>query len=810
MKKGFTLLETLLAIFLITIIFFGLFGAFELGIRLSSHIRARVTAISLANLQIEKIRNLPYKDIGINKEGVIPQGVVEESFEITINGIPFLVENNITYVVNCADGVTPDGDPCPSDAEGKCPQDPCPQDLCPFDYKRVEVKVSWKGFWGGEVKMVTDIAPRSIAEECQEEGGMLSVRVFDSKGVLVSSPLIEVKDPETDTLIQEAIPEDGKFLFVLPTSTYKVVVSKTDYTKERTYGVGEEYNGQTIYEPENPNPIVLENQLTEISLSIDQISKFLIYTYQAKANHIYYVRTSGSDENDGLSPDTAFLTIQKAVNTAQAGDFIFVGAGTYQEEVSFPNSGTQDNPIVVVADVEGEYTGDAGEVVIEGVNYGFVIDGQDNIKIYGFTLRGASLANIYLNNTSNIYLSSLNIAQSQGDGIIIDNSNNIELVNNTVENNQSNGILIQNSSKIQINNNKVFTNQLNGISADNLLSSTIKSNLIIQNQEDGIEIASSQIEILNNTFYQNQESGISLVGSPNVVIQNNIIVGSDKGIEATDSSEAEVSYNDFWQNTQDATGIVLDETNIFDDPFFVDASNYNFHLSSTEAGQTQDSPCIDAGSDLASNLSLSSQTTRTDNIKDTDIVDLGYHYFVTLPKAPSPFGASIGNVSFLLQGEKIVGKDENQNDILKYQATHQTDETGYLLLDNMEWDSYTFSDFTIEGENLSLIISWPSAMPIKLYPGIEQTVKLGLRASDSLYLQILDSQDLTPIFNAKVRLHNQSYDKTLFTNQEGEVLFIPLESGVYSLDIEADGYESYSDTLSIMGNVEKVIYLKRS
>ena len=148
MKKGFTLLETLLAIFLITIIFFGLFGAFELGIRLSSHIRARVTAISLANLQIEKIRNLPYKDIGINKEGVIPQGVVEESFEITINGIPFLVENNITYVVNCADGVTPDGDPCPSDAEGKCPQDPCPQDLCPFDYKRVEVKVSWKGLHG--------------------------------------------------------------------------------------------------------------------------------------------------------------------------------------------------------------------------------------------------------------------------------------------------------------------------------------------------------------------------------------------------------------------------------------------------------------------------------------------------------------------------------------------------------------------------------------------------------------------------------------------------------------------------------------
>jgi hypothetical protein len=55
------------------------------------------------------------------------------------------------------------------------------------------------------------------------------------------------------------------------------------------------------------------------------------------ANRTYYVRTTGSDGNDGLSAGTAFLTIQAAVNTALALDMsihsvtIDVGAGTFAE-----------------------------------------------------------------------------------------------------------------------------------------------------------------------------------------------------------------------------------------------------------------------------------------------------------------------------------------------------------------------------------------------------------------------------------------------------------------------------------------------
>jgi hypothetical protein len=54
--------------------------------------------------------------------------------------------------------------------------------------------------------------------------------------------------------------------------------------------------------------------------------------------------------------------------------------------------------------------------------------------------------------------------------------------------------------------------------------------------------------------------------------------------------------------------------------------NGDYHLSQVTAGQAADSPCVDAGSDLTVNLGMDEFTTRTDNVADTGIVDMGYHY----------------------------------------------------------------------------------------------------------------------------------------------------------------------------------------
>jgi hypothetical protein len=73
-------------------------------------------------------------------------------------------------------------------------------------------------------------------------------------------------------------------------------------------------------------------------------------------------------------------------------------------------------------------------------------------------------------------------------------------------------------------------------------------------------------------------------------------------------------------------------SNIDTDPLFVTGALGDYYLSQTDAGQLQNSPCVDAGSDLAVNLDLVVNyqkimyTTRTDEVVDIGIVDMGYHY----------------------------------------------------------------------------------------------------------------------------------------------------------------------------------------
>ncbi|MBN1591989.1 MAG: right-handed parallel beta-helix repeat-containing protein, partial [Candidatus Coatesbacteria bacterium] len=66
--------------------------------------------------------------------------------------------------------------------------------------------------------------------------------------------------------------------------------------------------------------------------------------------------------------------------------------------------------------------------------------------------------------------------------------------------------------------------------------------------------------------------------------------------------------------------------NISDDPEFASGPEGDFYLSQTAAGEGNDSPCLDTGSDLASTLGLDNCTTRTDSSPDANQVDMGFHY----------------------------------------------------------------------------------------------------------------------------------------------------------------------------------------
>jgi len=255
MQKGFTLIDVLVGSFLVTIIFVGIFGAYQLGFQVLGLGQSRVVAINTANEEMEKIRNLPYASVGtVGAELPFAEGSLSSTKVVARNNTDYTVETRVKYIVDSTDGLG------------------SPEDPCPNDYKRVDIGVSWGGIFGGDVSLVTDIVPQDLAQECSQTGGVLDISVFDAYGAMVISPLIEVYDAATDELVDSATPDSGHYYFSVPAGEFKVVVSKSGWNSSRTYGDDE------VATPEKPDPDVGEGEVEQLAFSIDDLSSFEINT----------------------------------------------------------------------------------------------------------------------------------------------------------------------------------------------------------------------------------------------------------------------------------------------------------------------------------------------------------------------------------------------------------------------------------------------------------------------------------------------------------------------------------------------------
>ncbi len=88
----------------------------------------------------------------------------------------------------------------------------------------------------------------------------------------------------------------------------------------------------------------------------------------------FYVSPSGLDIAPGISPLTAWRTIQKADSVTQPGDIVRILPGTYKERVTLKTDGTAAKPITYLAD---------GPVKVQG---GFYLNGSDYTKVIGFEI----------------------------------------------------------------------------------------------------------------------------------------------------------------------------------------------------------------------------------------------------------------------------------------------------------------------------------------------------------------------------------------------------------------------------------------
>ncbi len=258
----------------------------------------------------------------------------------------------------------------------------------------------------------------------------------------------------------------------------------------------------------------------------------------------YWVSAGGSDGDDGLSPATAWATLQFAADSVVAGDTVHVGAGTYTG-FYLDTSGTAPAPIVFLADGPGAVIDSDNPSTPDGIN----LEGADHVVIDGFTVTGATRAGVRAVLADFVTIRNVTAANNGKWGIFTGFTDDLLVENNeTYGAADEHGIYVSNSSdRPTIRDNLIYDNNANGIhlngdasqGGDGLIEDAlIERNVIYGNgvaggsgiNGDGL----TNSTIRNNLLYDNHASGISLYridasagASGNVVVNNTIINASD-------------------------------------------------------------------------------------------------------------------------------------------------------------------------------------------------------------------------------------------------------------------------------------------
>lgn len=326
-------------------------------------------------------------------------------------------------------------------------------------------------------------------------------------------------------------------------------------------------------------PIVKRPLLRSLFLIL---SICLVFSIGAQAQQAYYVAKNGSDSNSG-SASAPWLTIGHAASVAQAGSTVYVEAGTYNESVTFANSGTSSAPIVFngqgVAIVDGTGVACCTSPTFAQSN-GFIGTNTQGLFNIGaaagvnyLTIEGFTVQNYKVSTAAKVPVGILIVGSGTG----------INILNNTVKNIQETagkrgnayGIGVFGISatplSVTVSGNTV-TGCLTGESETttyngNVQNFVVSNNTIYNNDNIGMDAIGfegvgptgfDQAKngdvygnlIYNNSAYKNpgegnqyDEDGLYCDGCAEVTFERNTLYGNDLNIEAASETAGKVSSN---------------------------------------------------------------------------------------------------------------------------------------------------------------------------------------------------------------------------------------------------------------------------
>lgn len=254
-NRGTTFVETLVATAFFLVVSLAIYQAWATIVKLNNNIKIKEIITTLANEEFERIRNMPYANIGVGAGGV-PPGTLDQNTTYIKEGLTFRIDRTVRNIDNDFDG-TLGG---------------VPNDDDPADQKQVELKVRYieAGVTVSMETFTTTISPKGL--EDSTGNGSLKITVIDAEGDPVPAADVQIRNyiASPNIIINDQVGADGELMVVdTPpyTQAYEIYVSKTSsFSTDRTYD-SSDIGGST---PTLPHATVVENDVTEITLSIDK------------------------------------------------------------------------------------------------------------------------------------------------------------------------------------------------------------------------------------------------------------------------------------------------------------------------------------------------------------------------------------------------------------------------------------------------------------------------------------------------------------------------------------------------------------